>query len=176
MQSYDKSGSRIRLFKGDITKISCDAIVNAANNSLLGGGGVDGAIHRVAGPALLEECRTLKGCQTGEAKITSGYKLSSKYVIHTAGPIWKGGHKDEHELLAKSYRNSLLLARDKKLASVAFPAISTGAYHFPIDQATNIAITEVKRFIEKYSEPHEVIFVLFTDELYNLYLNLLANE
>ncbi len=176
MQQSDNSDKRIRLVKGDITKIACDAIVNAANNSLLGGAGVDGAIHRVAGPALLQECKTLEGCPTGEAKITSGYNLPSKYVIHTVGPIWRGGHKNEHELLAKSYRNSLLKASENKFTSVAFPAISTGAYHFPVDQATNIAINEVKRFIAKNSEPHEVIFVLFTDELYNLYLNLLADE
>ncbi len=173
MQQSDKPGERIRLVRGDITKIACDAIVNAANSSLLGGGGVDGAIHRVAGPGLLQECKTLKGCPTGEAKITSGYNLPSKYVIHTVGPIWKGGHKNEHKLLADSYRNSLSLARDNKVTSLAFSAISTGVYHFPPEQAANIAIKEVRRFIDKNIEPHEVIFVLFTDELYNLYLNLL---
>lgn len=176
MLQSGKSSDRIEIVRGDITKIACDAIVNAANSSLLGGGGVDGAIHSAAGPDLLEECRSLNGCHTGEAKITRGYKLPSKYVIHTVGPIWKGGHRNEHELLAKSYRNSLKLARENNIGTLAFPAISTGAYHFPFEEASFIAINEVRRFIAKNSEPGKVIFVLFKDELFNIYQKIMADE
>lgn len=163
---------RIRVIKGDITKVSSDAIVNAANSTLLGGGGVDGDIHRIAGPELLEECKKLNSCPTGESRITDAYKLPSKYIIHTVGPIWKGGHRDEHKLLASCYMSSLKIARDLKLRSIAFPAISSGAYRFPLDQAANIAITEARRFISNYNEPDEIIFVLYTDEIYKLYLKL----
>lgn len=176
MQQSDSILNRIRILRGDITEIYCDAIVNAANNSLLGGGGVDGAIHRAAGPGLLEECRALKGCPTGEARITSAYMLPSKYVIHTVGPVWKGGHHDEHEKLAASYWNSLCLAREKQLKSIAFPAISTGAYRYPAEQAALIAISEIKRFLGKNNEPEEVIIVLYSDELYKLFNRTLNNE
>lgn len=176
MQQSDKSGRRIDIVRGDITKLACDAIVNAANNSLLGGGGVDGAIHSVAGPDLLDVCRSLNGCQTGESKITPGYNLPSKYVIHTVGPIWMGGHKNEHELLAKSYRSSLRLARENNIGTIAFPAISTGAYHFPFEEASFIAINEARRFIAKNSEPRRIIFVLYKDELFNIYQKLMADD
>ena len=170
-----KQRARIKLIKGDITKVDCDAIVNAANSSLLGGGGVDGAIHRAAGPELLEECRTLNGCCTGEAKITRGYRLSARQVIHTVGPIWKGGHRDEHRELALCYSNSLALAKEKGIKSLAFPAISTGAYRFPAEQASLIALGETLRFLEANSEPEEVIFVVFSDELHSIYIKLLQD-
>lgn len=168
--------NRISIVKGDITKYKAEAIVNAANTSLLGGGGVDGAIHKAAGPQLVEECSKLNGCAVGEAKITSGYRLYALHVIHAVGPIWVGGHRDEHALLASAYRNSLELANKNDLKSIAFPNISTGAYRFPLDQAANIAVTEVKRYLEKHSEPQEVIFVVFTEENFNIYNNLLADE
>ncbi|HUS87093.1 MAG TPA: O-acetyl-ADP-ribose deacetylase [Bacteroidales bacterium] len=166
---------RIILLKGDITTIDTDAIVNAANESLLGGGGVDGAIHRAAGPGLLNECRKLNGCKTGDAKITAGYNLPSSIVIHTVGPIWHGGHRDEHTLLASSYRRSLEIAREKNIRSIAFPNISTGVYGFPADQAALVAIREVRRFLENNSMPEEVVFVTFSDENYNLYQKSLAD-
>src|ERR1043166_9339148 len=137
----------ISLIKGDITKLNVDAIVNAANNSLLGGGGVDGAIHRAAGPELLEECRTLKGCETGGAKITKGYHLPAKWVIHTVGPVWKDGEHREDELLANCYRNSLALAVQNRVRTLAFPSISTGAYGFPMDRAARIAVREIAEFL-----------------------------
>ncbi|UKJ07467.1 O-acetyl-ADP-ribose deacetylase [Solitalea lacus] len=165
--------TEIELIKGDITKLQVDAIVNAANSSLLGGGGVDGAIHRAAGPQLLEECRTLNGCKTGQAKITSGYNLIANYVIHTVGPIWQGGSKSEMELLAECYRNSLLLAINNKLTSIAFPSISTGVYGFPKDKAAEIAVSTVKTFIKEESNLNKILFVCFDDENFNLYQQLL---
>ncbi len=151
----------IELIRGDITSLQVGAIVNAANQSLLGGGGVDGAIHRAAGPELLEECKTLGGCPTGEAKITSGYNLKASYVIHTVGPVWHGGQKNEDNLLASCYRNSLQLAMDYKLHSIAFPSISTGVYRFPIERASKIALRVVLDFIENLESPPRVIFCWF---------------
>lgn len=161
---------RIEVVEGDITKLHVDAIVNAANNSLLGGGGVDGAIHRAAGPELLEECKKLGGCPTGEAKITKGYRLPAKWIIHTVGPIWQGGSNNEDELLAKCYRNSLKLAVKYGIKTIAFPAISTGAYGFPLERATKIAIREIKRFLETDSFIEKVILVCFNKSTYECYL------
>jgi O-acetyl-ADP-ribose deacetylase (regulator of RNase III) len=164
---------RVELVKGDITLLDVDAIVNAANTSLLGGGGVDGAIHRAAGPELLEECRKLNGCETGQAKITKGYKLKAGYVIHTVGPVWKGGINDENILLASCYQSCLALAKEKKLKSVAFPGISTGVYRFPQELAALIAVTETERFMKKNTFPEKVIFVTFSDDNYETYRKLL---
>jgi len=155
--------ARVRVVREDITTLAVDAIVNAANSSLLGGGGVDGAIHRAAGPQLLEECRTLGGCPPGQAKITKGYRLKAKHVIHAVGPVWRGGGCDEDEILASCYRNSLSLALEHGLNSVAFPAISTGIYGFPVDRASRIAARVVKQFVEEHDLPVEVILVCFGD-------------
>lgn len=151
----------IKAVKADITKLQTDAIVNAANNTLLGGGGVDGAIHRAAGPQLLAECRALNGCETGQAKITKGYNLPSKYVIHTVGPVWYGGEQGEPQLLADAYRNSLKLAAEHNLKSVAFPAISTGVYGYPKEEAAHIAIDTIREFLKGYDM--EVILTAFSD-------------
>lgn len=156
----------IKIIKADITTLSVDAIVNAANNSLLGGGGVDGAIHRIAGSQLLEECRTLGGCETGKAKITQGYNLPAKHVIHTVGPVWRDGNSDEDELLASCYRNSLELAVMHKLRTIAFPSISTGVYGFPIERASKIAIGEIIRFAKEDDWLDEIIMVCFNDMVY----------
>ena len=161
--------STIEIFKGDITKLKVDAIVNAANSSLLGGGGVDGAIHRTAGPKLLEECRKLNGCKTGEAKITKGYNLPANFVIHTVGPIWNGGNYNEDELLTNCYLNSLKLAVENKIKSIAFPAISTGVYEFPLERAAQIAIKTVKKFIQSDKSIQKIIFVCFDDRTYQTY-------
>ncbi len=151
----------IKAVKADITKLQTDAIVNAANNTLLGGGGVDGAIHRAAGPQLLAECRTLNGCETGQARITKGYNLPAKYVIHTVGPVWYGGEQGEPQLLADAYRNSLKLAAEHNLKSVAFPAISTGVYGYPKEEAAHIAIDTIREFLKGYDM--EVILTAFSD-------------
>lgn len=164
---------RIELIKGDITTLEVDAIVNAANNSLLGGGGVDGAIHKAAGPNLLRECETLNGCETGQAKITGGYNLRAKHVIHTVGPVWYGGYRDEEIFLASCYRSCLALAKSYKIKRLAFPGISTGVYGFPTDLAALIAINETKRFLLKNSLPETVIFVAFSDDNYEIYRKLL---
>src|SRR5688500_4443905 len=150
--------NRIDVIQGDITKLNVDAIVNAANSSLLGGGGVDGAIHRAAGPGLLAECRTLGGCPTGGAKITGGYDLPARHVIHTVGPVWHGGDAGEDDLLAECYRNSLSLALQHGLRTVAFPAISTGAFGFPLKRATGIAVLEVTYFLDAHPEIDRVTF------------------
>jgi len=152
---------RIEVILGDITKQRVDAIVNAANTTLLGGGGVDGAIHRPAGPKLLEECRTLGGCPTGEARITKGYNLPAKYVIHTVGPVWQGGKRGEDDSLASCYRNSLALAVRQGAKTIAFPCVSTGAYGFPYERAAEIALAEVRRFLEAHASPEKVMFVCF---------------
>jgi O-acetyl-ADP-ribose deacetylase (regulator of RNase III) len=164
----------IEVVEGDITKQTVDAIVNAANTSLLGGGGVDGAIHRAAGRKLLDECRTIGGCPTGEARITKGYNLPASWVIHTVGPVWSGGQRDEDELLANCYRNSLKLAVEHGIRSIAFPSISTGAYRFPLDRAARIAVTEVKKFVEQEPSVEKVVFVCFGDRAYNTYTRTLA--
>ncbi len=162
--------TKIELAKGDITKISADVIVNAANTSLLGGGGVDGAIHSAAGLQLLEECQGLGGCETGQAKITKGYRLPARYVIHAVGPVWRGGTAGEEELLASCYRNSLELAKKYSLKTIAFPSISTGVYHFPIEKAAKIAYKTVDTFLKENSGIIEkVIFVLFSDEDFEIY-------
>ena len=167
--------SNITLIRGDITKLSVDAIVNAANRTLLGGGGVDGAIHRAAGPELLEACRHLNGCETGNAKITPGFQLPAAKVIHTVGPVWQGGNNREDELLRSCYIKSLMLAKQHKLRSIAFPNISTGVYGFPKERAANIAITSVKEFLEKVDPSLEVRFVLFDSENESVYNSLLEN-
>ena len=164
---------RIEVIKGDITSLDVDAIVNAANNTLLGGGGVDGAIHRAAGPGLLEECRGLNGCETGKAKITLGYDLKARHVIHTVGPVWYGGYRDETELLASCYRSSLALAKKNRIKTIAFPGISTGVYRFPKELAAVIAVNETKRFLNESSIPEKVAFVAFDDENYKIYRKLL---
>lgn len=165
---------RIELIKGDITQVDADAIVNAANTRLLGGGGVDGAIHKAAGPELLEECKKLNGCETGQSKITNGYKLTAVKVIHTVGPVWRGGSQDEHMLLASCYQSALGLAKKNKLKTVAFPCISTGAYRFPREQAALIAINETKRFLERNPYPEKVIFVTYDDQSHKIYSKLLS--
>jgi O-acetyl-ADP-ribose deacetylase (regulator of RNase III) len=162
---------RIEIIEGDITKLKVDAIVNAANTSLLGGGGVDGAIHRAAGPELLDECRQLNGCPTGEAKITKGYKLPACWVIHTVGPRWHGGQRNEEELLANCYRNSMTLAEKHRLRSIAFPSISTGAYGFPIERASRIALTEIQKFLDGNTSVETVIAICFGKQDYQVYLD-----
>lgn len=163
--------AKIELIQDDITQLDVDAIVNAANKSLLGGGGVDGAIHRAAGDELLEECKTLNGCETGQAKITKGYNLPAKFVIHTVGPVWHGGNDNEPELLANCYKNSLKLAVDNNLKTIAFPNISTGVYRFPKDMAAEIAIKTANNFLEQNKKIEKIYFVCFDQENYNIYKN-----
>ncbi|KUM24209.1 RNase III inhibitor [Mesorhizobium loti] len=167
-------GDRIRVHTGDITKLKVDAIVNAANSSLLGGGGVDGAIHRAAGPELVAECRMLHGCKTGDAKLTKGYRLPARFVIHTVGPVWQGGGKGEAELLASCYRRSLEIARDHDCRTVAFPAISTGIYRYPKGEATGIAAGVVSDFLRKNALPETVTFCCFEESMAELYRRTVA--
>ena len=161
--------SRFSIVQGDITTQAVDAIVNAANNSLLGGGGVDGAIHHAAGPNLLEECRALGGCETGGAKITKGYNLPAKFVIHTVGPIWQGGNHLEDKLLASCYRNSFALARKNHIRTIAFPSISTGIYRFPVERASHLALQEITKELETNMNLERVIIVCFNQETYEAY-------
>jgi O-acetyl-ADP-ribose deacetylase (regulator of RNase III) len=164
----------LELFRGDITKLDVDAIVNAANSSLLGGGGVDGAIHRAAGPELLAECRKIGGCPTGEARITGGYGLPAKHVIHAVGPVWRGGTSGEAELLASCYRNSLRLAVENGVRTIAFPAISCGVYRYPVDEAARIAVSETREFLKQNPSIERVIFTCFGEEVCDAYRNALA--
>jgi O-acetyl-ADP-ribose deacetylase (regulator of RNase III) len=165
----------ISIVTDDITRLSLDAVVNAANESLLGGGGVDGAIHRAAGPELLAECRRLGGCPTGEARITAGYRLPARHVIHTVGPVWRGGGSSEAELLASCYRSSLALARDHDLLTIAFPAISTGIYGYPLQPATAIAVREVRNWLAHQMQPRSVTFCCFSAEVAAVYSAALAS-
>jgi O-acetyl-ADP-ribose deacetylase len=160
----------IEIIKADITTLEVDAIVNAANSSLLGGGGVDGAIHRAAGPQLLEECRGIGGCPTGEARLTKGYNLPAKYVIHTVGPVWYGGNKGEAEKLEACYRNSLQIALDHNLRTIAFPAISTGVYGYPVFNACRIALKEISAFTKDHNQIDKVFMVCFGNEVYESYV------
>ena len=170
----DGIGDRVRIHTGDITRLAIDAIVNAANSSLLGGGGVDGAIHRAAGPELEFECRMLNGCRTGDAKLTKGYRLPARHIIHTVGPVWQGGGKGEAELLASCYRRSLELAAANDCRTVAFPAISTGIYRYPRDEAAEIAARTVSTFLEQKTMPETVIFCCFDDQMAELYRQAVA--
>jgi O-acetyl-ADP-ribose deacetylase (regulator of RNase III) len=164
---------RVELINGDITSLDADIIVNAANKTLLGGGGVDGAIHNAAGPDLYEECKSLNGCETGQAKITNGYRLRARYIIHTVGPVWRGGSNDEKALLASCYNSSLAIAKEMKVRTIAFPGISTGVYGFPKELAAIIAISETRRFLDKNKYPEKVIFVTYDRENYETYRKLL---
>lgn len=161
--------NRLAVIKGDITKQIVDAIVNAANTSLLGGGGVDGAIHRAAGPELVMECRELHGCKTGQAKITKGYKLPAKWVIHTVGPVWQGGNRGEDERLASCYRNSLELAVKIGIKTIAFPSISTGVYRFPIDRAASTAVDEIIKFLDVNKSIEKVMMICFDENTFEIY-------
>ena len=165
---------RIKIVEGDITKQEVDAVVNAANTSLLGGGGVDGAIHRAAGPELLAETRTLGGCPTGEARVSKGYRLPAKWVIHTVGPVWRGGAKNEDNLLASCYRNCFQETEQLGIKTVAFPSISTGVYHFPLERATEIALKETKKFLEGNDTVETVVFVCFGANVTQTYQEVVA--
>jgi O-acetyl-ADP-ribose deacetylase (regulator of RNase III) len=164
---------KIDILRGDVTQVDVDAIVNAANTTLLGGGGVDGAIHRAAGSRLLAECRTLGGCESGGAKITRGYNLPARFIIHTVGPVWSGGNRSEAETLANCYRNSLRLAVENEIKTIAFPAISCGAYRYPIADAARIALETTREFLSETDEIDKVIFVLAADDIFAVYERLL---
>jgi O-acetyl-ADP-ribose deacetylase (regulator of RNase III) len=172
----NNTGNKIEILRGDITKLEVDAIVNAANTTLLGGGGVDGAIHRAAGPELLAECRTLGGCRPGEAKITRGYRLPARFVIHTVGPVWRGGKQDEPRILADCYRNSLQVAVENEIKTIAFPAISCGAYGYPIDEAAQIAFETAREFLATSDEIQRVIFVVWGNDVYDAYTKVKNNQ
>ena len=165
----------IEVLQGDITKLEVDAIVNAANKSLLGGGGVDGAIHRAAGRSLLEECKTLNGCETGQSKITKGYNLPAKYVIHTVGPVWSGGNKQERELLKSCYYTALELARENNIKTIAFPSVSCGVYRFPIEEACKIAVSTVKEYLNNYDGFEKVIFINPSEDIVEIYKKILTS-
>ncbi len=169
-------GTEIGLARGDITKLDVDAIVNAANTTLLGGGGVDGAIHRAAGPELVVECRTIGGCRPGEAKITCGYNLPARFIIHTVGPVWRGGGRGEAEVLASCYRNSLQLAVGNGIKTIAFPAISCGAYRYPVSEASQIAVETTREFLANSDKIDKLIFVVATDEIFAAYRRLLQRD
>jgi O-acetyl-ADP-ribose deacetylase (regulator of RNase III) len=169
MTANSPSGDRINLERGDITRLAVDAIVNAANSSLLGGGGVDGAIHRAAGPELLAECRGLGGCPPGEARLTRGYRLPAGHVIHTVGPIWSGGNSNEREILASCYSSCLAIARERRFREIAFPAISTGVYGFPKEEAARIAVASVRAHLAQHELPQKVIFVCFDEPTVEAY-------
>ena len=168
------SNAKIDIVHGDITRLDVDAIVNAANTTLLGGGGVDGAIHRAARPELLAECQTLGGCQPGEAKLTRGYNLSARFVIHTVGPFWTGGGRGEAEILANCYRNSLQIAVENKIRTIAFPAISCGAYRFPILNAAKIAVATTREFLANNDKIDNLIFALWSEDIREVYRSLIA--
>jgi len=168
--------TKIEIFRGDITKLEVDAIVNAANTTLLGGGGVDGAIHRGAGPELLAECRMLGGCRPGEAKITRGYRLPARFVIHTVGPVWRGGKHGEPETLVNCYRKSLQLALENRIKTIAFPAISCGAYGYPIEEGALVAFNTTRDFLATNDEIQEVIFAVWGDDIYEAYERLLEQD